>query len=510
MKKIYLFLALAIAVAVNANATYFFHVWTDGNCGKGELYNAVKDKAYFDDGTYYFDGFLEITRPEMFLIKEVKEDYSEIYYKASICIPNSQWSLSTENGENLVLAPGTYDYVTFNGTTLTFHGDNIVEYGYKLHSLDTNNGDNVLYSLSNKYLQKIADKKYELVFDSPIRLTQPEEFGFRNAANNWLGSYDESELTSWICVGGDKNLNMHLAPGTYYSVTFTEDTENGNYVKFNTYTTTSTGFDALFNKKADYVEIASTFVVSHHHNNFWSIYSDESSTYVEPTEEQKEEWYSDDPDNFRKCDWYQIYAPGDTYKETCLFNAGTIIEVSSQKAVRWSTATMSAITYTPNTYRVLNFNATDDEKERLYIFQPQEGEHVKVFGKFTKEGEQEYLCDEATTGVHKVKLLGYTSESMTVGTWYTIEGYVSNGGIDYISFKDETATGVESVVSANATVFAANGIINVNCDLQLPIEVYTANGQMLRAINADNASIAVAPGFYLVKVGNQVSKVVVK
>ncbi|MGN0207384.1 MAG: T9SS type A sorting domain-containing protein, partial [Muribaculaceae bacterium] len=71
-------------------------------------------------------------------------------------------------------------------------------------------------------------------------------------------------------------------------------------------------------------------------------------------------------------------------------------------------------------------------------------------------------------------------------------------------------TGVESVETANATVFAANGTINVSSDAEASIEVYTANGQMVRAISADNASIAVAPGFYLVKVGNQVSKVVVK
>ena len=116
------------------------------------------------------------------------------------------------------------------------------------------------------------------------------------------------------------------------------------------------------------------------------------------------------------------------------------------------------------------------------------------------------MTDES--GKHKVGLLALTSPTMKEGAWYTLDGHVCDGDVCYN--KIETATGVESVETANATVFAANGTINVSSEAQAAIEVYTANGQMVSAINADNASIAVAPGFYLVKVGNQVSKVVVK
>ena len=142
----------------------------------------------------------------------------------------------------------------------------------------------------------------------------------------------------------------------------------------------------------------------------------------------------------------------------------------------------------------------------MYIFQPQEGEVLQVRGKFAKEGENEFLTDES--GTHKVGLLAFTKNKMTEGQWYTLDGHLCGNAVYYTGFA--TATGVESVETANATVFAANGTINVSSEAQAAIEVYTANGQMVRAINADNASIAVAPGFYLVKVGNQVSKVVVK
>ena len=500
MKKIYLFLALAIAVAINANAGYSFHVWINGN---SELYNAVKDNtAFAEDGTYTFSPALTITQPEMFLIKD-----GDTYYKGSICIPNSSWALSSSDKnykENLVLAPGTYTSVSFDGTTLKFEGENITEYGYKLNTW--NNGGNVLNALSNTYLKKIEDKKYELVFDAPITLREAEEFGFRNSANNWQGGYQGGERTDWIWVGGDTNNNMKLKPGTYYSVTLTEGTENGNYVKFNTYAETTTGLDALLSKSADYVGIATDIYVQEHHENYYSVYTTESSTYVAPRQEQDTKYYGDEPEKFEKRDWFRIWAPGETERNGKHFEAGTVVEIASGKAVKWGNVVSGETPFTPNLYRPLNFSATETEKDVMYIFQPQEGEVLQVRGKYKNEGGQEYLTDEKEE--HKVGLLGFTGNKMTVGQWYTLDGHLRGVVVHYTGFA--TATGVESVETANATVFAANGTINVSSEAQAAIEVYTANGQMVRAINADNASIAVAPGFYLVKVGNQVSKVVVK
>ncbi|MGM9829218.1 MAG: T9SS type A sorting domain-containing protein, partial [Muribaculaceae bacterium] len=298
-----------------------------------------------------------------------------------------------------------------------------------------------------------------------------------------------------------------LAAGTYYSVTLTETgTSNGNVVKFNTYAKTTTGLDALLKKAADYVEIGSEIFVQAHHHNHYLAYTTESSTYVAPRAEQDTKYYGDAPEKFAKRDWVKIYAPVEDEFVGKNIAAGTIIEVATGKAVKWGTVGSAAPAFTTNLYRPLNFSATETEKDVMYIFQPQEGEVLQVRGKYAKEGNQEYLTDES--GTHKVGLLGYTGATMTVDQWYTLDGHVCDGVVCYN--KVETATGVESVETANATVFAANGTINVSSEAQASIEVYTANGQMVRAINADNASIAVAPGFYLVKVGNQVSKVVVK
>ena len=97
--------------------------------------------------------------------------------------------------------------------------------------------------------------------------------------------------------------------------------------------------------------------------------------------------------------------------------------------------------------------------------------------------------------------------------WYAFTGIVSKEG-DALKFTalsvDDKPTDVEGVDAATARVFAANGNINVAADTQTAITVYSANGQLVSALEAASATIAVAPGFYIVKVGNRVTKLAVK
>ena len=71
-------------------------------------------------------------------------------------------------------------------------------------------------------------------------------------------------------------------------------------------------------------------------------------------------------------------------------------------------------------------------------------------------------------------------------------------------------TGIEDVDAGTTRIVAANGNINVAADKQTTIAVYSANGQLITAIEASSATIAVTPGFYIVKVGNQVTKLAVR
>ena len=71
-------------------------------------------------------------------------------------------------------------------------------------------------------------------------------------------------------------------------------------------------------------------------------------------------------------------------------------------------------------------------------------------------------------------------------------------------------TGIKVVDAGGARIFAANGNINVAGNAQSTIAVYSANGQLITSLEATGATIAVSPGFYIVKVGTQVTKLAVK
>ncbi|MGN0207220.1 MAG: hypothetical protein ACI4BC_08245, partial [Muribaculaceae bacterium] len=460
MKKIYLFLALAIAVAINANATLYLNTWENG---KSELHNACKNSGnwtFSADGTYTFSTPLTITQPEQFLINE-----DGTYYKTSTIVPNSQWTPNKgDEGNNMILAPGTYTKVTFDGTTLKFEGENIVEYGYKLHVWE--NGANVLYNLPNTYLKKIADNKYELVFDTPITLSKSEYFGIRSAANDWMGGYQDGELKEWIWVGGSTNNALQLAPGTYYSVTLTETgTSYGNVVKFNTYAETATGLNALYSAAADYVGIKTDIYVSHHWGGYYSICTTtEGSQAKQPILDEGKEQdivkWGDNPDKFVQLDWFRIADTDNSLVEK-QFQAGTIVSVADKKVVKFG-AEATPVTFTPslNIYRPISFAASEEDKEKFFLVTPQDGEKALVRGRYTKVDGNDYLTDN---NGRKVAFLNNTLVTFVDddNQWYEVECYINKdaetGIYDLVVFGAQVATGVESVETANATVFAANG-----------------------------------------------------
>ena len=99
--------------------------------------------------------------------------------------------------------------------------------------------------------------------------------------------------------------------------------------------------------------------------------------------------------------------------------------------------------------------------------------------------------------------------------WYSFTGIVSKAG-DALKFTALKASNkpiysaIEDIDAGTARIFAANGNINVAADKQTTIVVYSASGQLITAIEASSATIAVSPGFYIVKVGNQVTKLSVR
>ena len=75
-----------------------------------------------------------------------------------------------------------------------------------------------------------------------------------------------------------------------------------------------------------------------------------------------------------------------------------------------------------------------------------------------------------------------------------------------------TATGVEGVTNLTSVVLGANGALTVITPEAAKVAVYSANGQLVsetQAVEGVNTIVA-APGMYIVKVGAEVTKVLVK
>ena len=69
---------------------------------------------------------------------------------------------------------------------------------------------------------------------------------------------------------------------------------------------------------------------------------------------------------------------------------------------------------------------------------------------------------------------------------------------------------IEDVDADEPHIFAANGKINVAANAITSITVFSTTGQVVTSLKASSATIAVAPGLYLVRVGNKTAKIAVK
>ena len=95
-----------------------------------------------------------------------------------------------------------------------------------------------------------------------------------------------------------------------------------------------------------------------------------------------------------------------------------------------------------------------------------------------------------------------------LSTTYAVKGFLVlyKGAIQMYPIEFMVMSAVEGVEETTATIIPGVGTIYVNGANNAT--VYNAAGQVV--VNSSESSIAVAPGFYIVKAGNQVAKVLVK
>lgn len=255
-------------------------------------------------------------------------------------------------------------------------------------------------------------------------------------------------------------------------------------------------------------------------------------TKTAPTEAQKKEWWSDKEDgSFNQNDWVAIQ--GLDVVEGAEIEAGsiaTLVSNSEFPVIKFdSMKTADGTAIAANTYRVANFNIGNVSPlvSKLWLVAPQPAEYCKVKGYvdvadvkasylFAQTGSEATVIEGTSYDPLNMRVnLADASTIITTSGWYVFEGVVVKGStslqLNAISAKEGSIeTGVEGVEASSVKVYGAEGVINVVSEEVASIAVYSANGAIVSSVEASSASIAVAPGFYIVKAGNSVSKVTVK
>lgn len=242
-----------------------------------------------------------------------------------------------------------------------------------------------------------------------------------------------------------------------------------------------------------------------------------------PSLEEAKHFWSNDPEKFNQESWIAIAGLDESYvgKE---FEVGQTLTAAGAAATygfpTYTVTTTSTFDYAGelaiNNYSASNFNIGRkyEAVTNVWLVAPQLGEYCQIHGYVGDKAADAITAfvqaDEKNSNVF-VTVYHNNLSTFTPG-WYNIEGVVAKDGEGLAIYATavDTATGVEGVETSSVKVYGAEGVINVESEEVAPIAVYSANGAIVSSVEASSASIAVAPGFYIVKAGNSVSKVTVK
>ena len=243
-------------------------------------------------------------------------------------------------------------------------------------------------------------------------------------------------------------------------------------------------------------------------------------------EDKKSESGSDKDSDFNQEDWVAISGLTSDFvgKEIESGNIATVVSNSEYPIISFPEGEISTKdgSMSINEFRVAHFNIYADNAEvrNIWLVAPQPAEYCSFTGYMSADEintEERYFvlrsADKASAPL--TMNVYYDPATLILGEsgWHCFTGIVSKDG-DALKFtalaETDIPTGIEDVDADSIRIFAANGNINVTADTQTSIIVYSASGQLITSLEASNAIIAVTPGFYIVKVGNQVTKLAVK
>ena len=234
---------------------------------------------------------------------------------------------------------------------------------------------------------------------------------------------------------------------------------------------------------------------------------------------------------FEQRDWVAIGGVDSEY-EGMELSAGFVAEyadgvLTPSESIAKTPASSS---YVPNTYRTENIlhggyaNYSADDYKAYYV-PVKENEVARFMGYVETVNGAKYLYSNNANGRiggEGVKIDGQIADNPCDdfrNDYSLLEGILvsdatTKSGVKIIMLTDlGKATGVETVDASSVRIYATTGNIVLVAASEGSAQVFDYSGRLLRQIPIEagcSYSVPVQPGFYLVKVGNVVKKIMVK
>ena len=431
--------------------------------------------------------------------------------------PESIFGSETYSNSNLYVPFGSLD--AYSGFTPWKNFDNRIKQGF---------GDRTLSTPQFSLKSGEFNKPFELT------LTNPNNAG---TIYYYIVSESENENDVHTVLPYSAPININSTCKVVAYVTDgTNCSESGSFECTYVIIGTENGLDKVLTANADEWYQINTNLYGHYFDGTYlyaSTIGNSGSSKNTFNEDKKSQSGSDLESKFIQEDWVAISGLTSDFVGQVIGsgNIATVVSNDAYPVISFPESINSTIgsDISFNTYRVENFNihAENAAVSNSWFVAPQPAEYCTVTGfmnvKNINAGEGYFILQSAenaktnedNTVIEPLTLKVYydaATIALGVDSWCAITGIVSKEGENLIFNALEAVNipaGIKDVNPGSARISAANGNIIVTSNAKESITVHSATGQLVAALEASSATIAVSPGFYIVKVGKQVTKLAV-
>ena len=374
-------------------------------------------------------------------------------------------------------------------------------------------------------------------YDQPIELTLTNPNSNIGTIYYYIINEDEGNVSNEVHTVETYSAPIRISANCTIVAQISDDThcsEPTSWKYTRLYESTESGLDKVLAADAGKEYLINTSLFGHYHDGTYlyaSTMGNSGSSKNTVNEDKKAAELSDKESDFNQEDWVAISGLASDFvgKEIASECIAAVVSNTAYPVISFNQDVQCAESSMDNNkFRVENFNIASVSD--IWLVAPQPAEYCSVKGYLTAANVHEsegYLLlqsaesettTEGGTAVEPLTMKAYyDAATITVGEegWYTFAGIVSeedNGLVFTVTevIEAPTPTSIDAVGAGGARIFAANGNINVAANAPTSITIYLATGQLVSSLKASSATIAVAPGFYLVKVGNTTVKIAVK